>query len=260
MEFNDREEEELRESDFSGIVADAESSIYNIKRQLLIVQTLRKDLARKEAIISALNGKICDLERDTLLSSQYYHENRVLVERSYQLERAAEASKDEQFLLTKQIITKSQRFDSLKKELESLVKINSEKRTQSDDLQKEFATVKTQLGATEDSLHEIRSKNESLRHDLRRMELDRLKIRNDAKTISNLAEEKSQQNKDKCRILERSLLDSESLVKDQRILVDRWMVRHDGLAVQLVEKNLEIENWKRIFIEKVSYFHILLLK
>ena len=253
MEFDDREDEELCESDFRGIVADAESSIYNIKKQLLIVQTLRSELMRKEAIISALNGKICDLEKDSLQSSQYFHENRILVERSYQLERAAESSKNEHFVLKKQLVTQSQRADSLEDELDSLVKNNSEKQTQSDHLQKEFAGVRAQLGATEEMLRDIKSKNEALRYDVRRIELDGLKIRNDAKITSNQAEEKSERMKNKCLTLERNVLMSDSLVEEQKDLVDRWTSKHDGLATQLNEKQSEIDHWKRIYNEQVSH-------
>ena len=253
MDFDDREDEELCESDFRCIVADAESSIYNIKKQLLIVQTLRSELMRKEAIISALNGKICDLEKDSLKSSQYFHENRILVERSYQLERAAESCKNECFVLTKQVVTQSQRADSLEEELDSLVKNNAEKRTQSDHLQREFAVVRTQLGATEETLRDIKSKNEALRYDVRRIELGGLKIRNDAKITSNQAEEKSQRMKDKCLTLERNVVMSDSLVKEQRDLVDRWTLKHGGLATQLNEKQSEIDHWKRIYNEQVSH-------
>ena len=260
MDFDDREDEELCESDFRGIVADAESSIYNIKKQLLIVQTLRNELIRKEAIISALNSKICDLEKDSLQSSQYFHENRILVERSYQLERASEASKNEHFLLTKQVVTQSQRADSLEEELDSLVKNNAEKRTQSEDLQKEFAIVRTQLGATEEILRDIKSKNEALRYDIRRIELDGLKIRNDAKKSSNQAEEKSQQMKDKCLTLERNVLESDSILKEQRDLIDEWTLKHEGLTNQLSDKQSEIDHWKRIYNEQVSHIHTFVMR
>ena len=252
MASEDEDGDEFCEKDFRGIVAGAETSIFNIKKQLQTVQTLRTELNRKESIVSALNNKICDLERDALLSSEYYHENRILIERSYQLERAVETSKNEQFVLAKQIVDQSQRFEILKEELDSISKIASDARGHYDNQQRELSIVKAKLDGTTEALHESQHNNQLFQIDLREAELTELDIRNDAKTKCNNAEMELQHQKDKCSLLERNLADSEGRVKDHELLIDRWITKHNMLESRLSEKTLEVEHWQRLYTEQVS--------
>ena len=72
MLSEDREMQEVSERDFRGIVLGAESSISNMKKQLMTIQTLRIELARKEEIIVALNQSLSAVERrDIFMCSEY---------------------------------------------------------------------------------------------------------------------------------------------------------------------------------------------
>ena len=255
MSLDDREDEEFEEKDFRGIVSGAETSIFNIKKQLLTVQTLRSELTRKETIVAALNLKIDDLERDALLFSGYYHENRTLVERSYQLERSVETSKNEQYSLTKQIIALSSENESMNEEIQLLARTSSEARNKFDSQQREMTLLRKQLTATEEALHESQSENKALKLELRQAELHGLDVRNDARTRSNHLEQDLQHQKERYLTLDRKLADCEGHLKDQVILTKEWVVKHDGAAAWLSEKQLEVEHWKRVYLEQVSIFH-----
>lgn len=122
----------ISDEGFYGVVADTESSLLDIKKQLLTVQTLRTELCRKEDIIYDLHSRISVFERDESLSNDYYHENCMLIERSYQAEKALENSNRERSLFEQQLLAQSNVCESLRNEIESFSKELSDTRRKSD--------------------------------------------------------------------------------------------------------------------------------
>jgi predicted nucleic acid-binding Zn-ribbon protein len=237
--------------DYRGIVSGAESSISNIKKQLMTVQTLRAELAIKEQVIHRLNEAVNTLERREQLSSEYYKENKILIERSRHLESALENSKKELASLNRQFNQHAVQSDALKGEVEALVNELSDMRGRSDKQYRELSMTRAKLVANEEALHEVQREKHVLQLELKQAETAAIEVRNRAKVRDSNIEYDLETLKDRCSIAERSLLDCEARVDNQASLTREWISKHDSVSSWLSEKKSESEHWRRLYIEQV---------
>jgi chromosome segregation ATPase len=244
--------QETSERDYRGIVSGAESSISNIKKQLMTVQTLRAELAIKEQIIHRLNEAVNTLERRELLSSGYYKENKILIERSHHLENALENSKKELASLNRQFSQNAVQSDALKGEVEALVNELSDMRDRSDKQYRDLSMTRAKLVANEEELHEVQSKKHVLQLELRQAEMAAIDVRNAAKARDSNIEYDLETLKERCSIAEKSLIDCEARVDNQASLTREWISKHDSVSSWLSEKKSEAEHWRRLYIEQVK--------
>lgn len=243
--------QETSERDYRGIVSGAESSISNIKKQLMTVQTLRAELAIKEQVIHRLNEAVNTLERREQLSSEYYKENKILIERSRHLESALENSKKELASLNRQFNQHAVQSDALKGEVEALVNELSDMRGRSDKQYRELSMTRAKLVANEEALHEVQREKHVLQLELKQAETAAIEVRNRAKVRDSNIEYDLETLKDRCSIAERSLLDCEARVDNQASLTREWISKHDSVSSWLSEKKSESEHWRRLYIEQV---------
>lgn len=243
--------QETSERDYRGIVSGAESSISNIKKQLMTVQTLRAELATKEQVIQRLNEAVNTLERRELLSSEYYNENKILIERSRHLESALEISKKDIVSLNRQFDQQAVQSDVLKGEVEALVNELSDTRGRSDKQYNELSMMRAKLVANEEALHEVQSMKHVLQLELRQTEMAAIEARNNAKARDSNIEYDLETLKNRCSIAENSLIDCEARVDNQASLTREWISKHDSVSSWLSEKKSEAEHWRRLYIEQV---------
>jgi predicted nucleic acid-binding Zn-ribbon protein len=236
--------QETSERDYRGIVSGAESSISNIKKQLMTVQTLRAELVVKEQTIHRLNKAVNNLERRELLSSEYFNENKILIDRSRHLENALENSKKEIVSLNRQFHQNAVQSDALKGEVEALVNELSDMRDRSEKQHRE-------LSMTRAKLVEVQSKKHVLQLELRQSEMAAIDVRNASKARDSNIEYDLETLKDRCSIAEKSLIDCEARVDNQASLTREWISKHDSVSSWLSEKKSEAEHWRRLYIEQV---------
>lgn len=256
MNIEDIVLQETSERDYRGIVSGAESSISNIKKQLMTVQTLRAELAIKEQKILLLNETVSSLERRERLSSEYCSENNSLIERSRHLENALENSKKELAAFTRQLNQHAVQSDALRGEVEALVNELFDMRGRSDQQSRELSMTRSKLVATEEALHEIQSEKHILQLELRQAEMAAIGLRNDSKNRDSNTVHDLETLKDRCSKAEKSLIECEARVDNQAGLTREWISKHDSVASLLSEKKSEAEHWRRLYIEQVKVFRL----
>jgi hypothetical protein len=249
MLANDTDEYGISDEGIYDIVAGTESSLFSIKKQLLTVQTLRTELCRKEDIIFALNDKISMYERDESLTNNYYDENRMLVERSQRLEKAVENSNKERSLSGQQHLIQIQLSESLRNEVEQFSKELSDTRIKSDHHYRDISILNQRISDAEEKLRISQDMNHSLRLEVRKTELMAAEIRNLQSNQSIITEQNIQCQKEKNLVAERNILEYETRLEDKEKVIKLWIGRHDSVATQLSEQQIEAEHWKRTYSE-----------
>ena len=253
MLSEDREMQEVSERGFRGIVLGAESSITNMKKQLLTIQTLRIELARKEDIIDALNQSLSAIERKNAISAGNSDQNRILVERSARLESALKISKKELAATNGQLNFHTVQSDTFKGEVEALVNELSNLRNRSEYNTKELSIARTQLETKESAYQDIQNKCYYLQHQKKDAEQALENIRIDSKVKLNNMERELQHLRDKITHSERKLQASEARADNQANIASEWMSKYERLKNNLSEKQFEADHWRKIYAEQVLH-------
>lgn len=252
MNFEDKEGQELSERDYRGIVTSAESSILNIKKQLLTVQTLRSELARRDQIVSSLTERVITLERRESLQAHFESENKILIEKSQKFDEVLSNMRSEHASFMRQLSMQVVQSDVLKNEIEALVNELSKERSRSEKQFKETSNIRAQLVGTEEALSEAQCKNGILEAELRQAELAEVDIHNDAKTRCSNVELDLHHYKQIYALSEKKSAECELRAKNESSLVRKWISKYDKLVVQLSEKQCEADHWKKVYSEQVS--------
>ena len=258
MNFEDKEGQELSERDYRGIVTSAESSILNIKKQLLTVQTLRSELARKEQIVSSLTERVINLERREYLHAQFENENKILLGKSQKFDEVLGKIRSEHSLFMKQLNVQAVQSDVLKSEIEALVIELSKERSRSDKQLQDISSIRAQLVGTEEALSEAQCKNRMLEVQIKQVELAKVHLINDAKTRCSDVELDLHHCKQILALSEKKIADIETRAESEASLARKWILKYDSLAIQLSEKQSEADHWRKVYTEQVFepfFFH-----
>ena len=253
MNFEDKEGQELSERDYRGIVTSAESSILNIKKQLLTVQTLRSELARKDQIVSSLTERVITLERREYLHAQFENENKILVGKSQKFDEVLCKVRSEHSLFMKQLNAQAVQSDALKSEIEALVIELSKERSRSEKQLQETSSIRAQLVGTEEALSEAQCKNSMLEVQIKQVELAKNHLINDTKTRCSDVELDLHHCKQILALSEKKIADIEIRAENEASLARKWVLKYDSLVIQLSEKQSEADHWRKVYTEQVFY-------
>lgn len=156
---------------YTAAAASAETSLISIKKQLLVVETLRSELCNKEDIIYSLNQKIIALEKDDLLSSEYFHENIKLHEKVQYLEKLLDISNSEKSSVINKLNIQSHLNENLNKEIYTFSDESKDARNKFEYNHKEGVNLRIELKEIEEKLKESKDMNHELKLKLRQTEL-----------------------------------------------------------------------------------------
>jgi hypothetical protein len=246
---NEIDEYSIPDGGIHDIIVGTESSLFSNKKQLQTVQFLRSELCRKEDIIFDLNDKISMFERDESITNNYYHENRMLIERTQQLERAVENSNKERTLCGQQLLIQIKLSESLRNEMEVFSNDLSDERIKSDHHHRDISTLNQNITEAEEKLRISQDLNHSLRLEVRKTELMAAEIRNLQSNQSIITEQNIQRQKEENLTSERNALEYETRLEDKDKIIKLWIFRHDSVSTHLSEQQIEAEHWKKRYSE-----------